>query len=676
MNLDFGKGDWSVFEQGISREWLVTNGLGGYAAATLIGANTRKYHGLLVAALTPPVRRTVLLAKLDERVEVGGLFYNLAVNHTGDGVVESGSIHLQRVALDPLPLFTYSFADMFLEKRVFMVYGQNTTVIMYRVINGSQPAVLHLRPLVNSRDFHWTTEAGRVSFNQQPLERGTCISTVPEVPDLQLYINEGEYVPGDGWYRGMFYTEEQERGQHPYEDHYLPGEFAVRLAPGEEKTVTVVASVEEAAPLPDGPALLAAEMLRLQHLAEQTGLDDGLVRQLALSADAFIVERRSTGTKTVIAGYPWFNDWGRDTMIALPGLTLVTGRYSDAAEILLTFARYAKNGLLPNVFPDAGEEPAYNTVDASLWFFHAVYKYLEYTADFDFVQEHIYPVLRDIVDRHIEGTEFNIHMDEDGLITAGALGLQLTWMDAKVGDWVVTPRHGKAVEINALWYNALRVLELLDSVFGQQVSRPGLAGRVGESFNRAFYYQQGGYLYDVVAPQGADTRFRPNQVIAVSLPFCPVPGEIARQVVARAWQNLYATYGLRSLEPAHPEYRGRYGGDQLQRDGAYHQGTAWSWLMGPFVTAYRKAYGYTSQTREQTGRFLLPFSEHLRQHGVGHVSEIFDGDEPVTPRGCFAQAWGTAEVLRAYVEDYMEVQPPGQERLAKKKAVLNSFSQS
>jgi len=671
VELEFGKGDWRDFETGVSREWLVTNGLGGYAAGTLIGVNTRKYHGLLVAALTPPVRRTVLLAKLDERVEAGGLFYNLAANQTGDGVVESGFIHLQRAVFDPLPLFTYSFSDMFLEKRVLMVHGQNTTVIIYRVINGGGRAVLRLRPLVNCRDFHWTTEAGRVSFRQQPLERGTRLSAVPEVPDLLLHISEGEYIPGDGWYRGLFYAAERERGQHPYEDHYLPGEFAVPLAPGEEKTVTVVASVEDTAPPPDGPALLAAEMLRLWNLSERAGFEDGLARRLALSADSFIVQRRSTGTKTVIAGYPWFNDWGRDTMIALPGLTLVTGRFEDAAEILLTFARYCKNGLLPNVFPDAGEEPAYNTADASLWFFHAVYKYLEYTADFDFIREHIYPVLKEIVHRHIEGTEFSIRMDEDGLLTAGSSGLQLTWMDAKVGDWVVTPRHGKPVEINALWYNALRVMELLDAFFGGPVSRPGLAGRVGESFNRTFYYREGGYLYDVISPRGADTRFRPNQVIALSLPFSPAPVEIARQVLGRVWRNLYATYGLRSLEPAHPEYRGRYGGDQLQRDGAYHQGTAWSWLLGPFVTAYRKAYGYSPQSREQAGRFLLPFREHLRRHGVGHVSEIFDGDEPVAPRGCFAQAWGTAEVLRAYVEDYLEVRPPGRERLEKAAAAGN-----
>jgi len=662
VKLEFGKGDWPDFAAGISREWLVTNGLGGYAAGTLIGVNTRKYHGLLVAALTPPVRRTLLLAKLDERVETGGLCYNLAVNQTAAGVTESGFIHLQRAVFAPLPLFTYSFGELWLQKRVFMVYGQNTTVIIYRVFNGGGPAVLRLRPLVNSRDFHGTTEAGRISFRQQSLAPGQCgarISALPETADLLLYSSAGEYIPDGDWYRGLFYAEEQERGQYPYDDHYLPGAFAVPLTQGEEKTVTVVATTEEAAPAPDGPALLAAELIRILQLIELAGFEDELPRRLTIAADSFIVQRRSTGAKTVIAGYPWFNDWGRDTMIALPGLTLVTGRHDDAAEILLTFARYAKDGLLPNVFPDAGEEPAYNTADASLWFFHAVYKYLEYTGNFDFIAEHIYPVLQEIIHKHIEGAPFNIHMEESGLLTAGSPDLQLTWMDAKVGDWVVTPRQGRPVEINALWYNALRVMELLAGVFGGQNFPPGLADRVGESFNRAFQYQSGGYLYDVVGPQGADTRFRPNQVLALSLPFSPVPAELARQVLGRVWRDLYVTYGLRSLEQTDPAYQGHYGGDQRQRDGAYHQGTAWSWLIGPFVTAYRQAYGYTPQTRAQAGRFLLPFREHLRQHGVGQISEIFDGDEPVTPRGCFAQAWGVAEVLRAYVEEYLELRPAG-----------------
>ncbi|MCG8401870.1 MAG: amylo-alpha-1,6-glucosidase [Firmicutes bacterium] len=660
MRLEFGKGDWQNFADGVSREWLVTNGLGGYASGTLIGANTRKYHGLLVASLTPPVRRTVLLAKLDERFQAGGRVYNLAVNQAAGGVTDAGFIHLQRAVFEPLPVFTYSFGDIFMEKTVGMVYGKNTTVITYRVQNGAEPAALLLRPLVNCRDFHRTAGEGEVQFSQQPGEKGTIITTVPEVPDLRIICSHGEYQPGGQWYRGMFYSEEERRGLHPWEDHYMPGEFVIPLAPLAAIVVTVAATAEPEAPAPDGPALLAAEERRLQETAAGVGLDDGFARSLALSADAFIVNRQSTGAKTVIAGYPWFNDWGRDTMIALPGLTLVTGRYADAAQILSTFARYAEKGLLPNVFPDAGGAPAYNTVDASLWFFHAVYKYLQYTGDFDFVRERIYPVLREILDRHVEGAGFNIRLDpEDGLIMAGSPDIQLTWMDAKVGDWVVTPRHGKPVEVNALWYNALRVMELLARAFGGQAARPGLADRAGASFRRVFHHRAGGYLYDVVSPAGSDARFRPNQVIAAALPFSPVPEQTARRLVRRAWRDLYATYGLRSLEPGHWEYRGRYGGDQVQRDGAYHQGTAWSWLMGPFVTAYRKAHGYSPASREQAGRFLAPFRDHLRQHGVGHISEIFDADEPVTPRGCFAQAWGTAEVLRAYVEEYLEVRPPG-----------------
>lgn len=659
--MEFGKGDWRDFEEGVTREWLVTNGLGGYAAGTIIGANTRKYHGLLVAALTPPVRRTLLLAKIDERMEAGGKVYNLATNQTGDGVVEAGFMHLQRVVVDPLPVFTYSFEDIFLEKQVFMVYGQNTTVILYRVINGAKPAVLRLKPLVNCRDFHWTMEAGRLQFSQEVVDRGVKISAMPEVPDLWLTCDQGTYYPGDEWYRGVFYKLEQYRGLEPDDDHYIPGEFAIVLNPQEEKNITVIASTGEVGEVPnpaDGPALLKAEEQRINKLLAKAGWESEFARRLVISTDAFIVQRQSTGAKSVIAGYPWFNDWGRDTMIALPGLTLVTGRYDEAAEILLTFARYVENGLLPNVFPDEDAEPAYNTVDASLWFFQAVYKYWAYTGDLAFIREYIYPVLREIVQRHIEGTNFNIHMDGDGLISAGSHGVQLTWMDAKVGDWVVTPRQGKPVEVNAVWYNALRIMEKLSRILGLRFDYPDLAERVADSFRREFYYAKGGYLYDVVSDEGHDTRFRPNQVIALSLPYNPVPQAWGRNILNRVWRDLYVTYGLRSLAPDHPEYRGCYGGDQLQRDGAYHQGTAWSWLMGPFITAYRRVHDYSPASRRQAERFLAPFRDHLREHGVGHVSEIFDGNEPITPRGCFAQAWGTAEVLRAYVEDVLEIRPP------------------
>ncbi|MCL6612499.1 MAG: amylo-alpha-1,6-glucosidase [Peptococcaceae bacterium] len=674
MNL--GKGDWPTFEQGIQKEWLVTNGLGGYASSTVIGANTRKYHGLLVASLTPPVRRTLLLAKVDERIETGGRTYNLAANSTSRGVTEFGFIHLQRVLVGSFPTFIYSFADVFFEKTVFMVREKNTTVILYRIKNGSSPTAVRLVPLVNCRDFHWTSRFGQINFSPEPLAvpggAGVSVKCAPGVPPLKiLCLGESVFSPGEGWFWGMFYPGEQERGEQAEEDHFIPGEFVVSLGPGEEKVFSLLATIEEdfdrrrPSGGEPGEEMLAAERDRCRKLLESAGYNDDFARRLVVAADAFVVRRRSTGSGSVIAGYHWFNDWGRDAMIALPGLTLVTGRHGDAREILLTYARYCKNGLIPNMFQDDPRDPLYNTVDASLWYFYAVHKYLQYTGDFDFILERIYPVLKEIAGWYINGTHFNIGMDGDGLIRAGAPDLQLTWMDAKVDHWVVTPRNGKPVEISALWYNALKVLDQLALRAGEDPPHGGLAEKVRESFEEKFWYGRGGYFYDVIRDDERDTRMRPNQVIAMALPHSPVPPARARRALRRVWQELYATYGLRSLSCYHPEYRGVYAGDRVRRDGAYHQGTVWSWLIGPFVTAYRRAHGYSPASRDQAAVFLGPFRDHLRHHGVGYISEIFDGDEPVAPRGAIAQAWGVAEVLRAYVEDVLEIRPEYESQMSK-----------
>lgn len=659
--MHFGKGAWRTFERGIEREWLVTNGLGGFASSTLINANTRRYHGLLVAAHNPPGRRTLHLAKLDEGVRVGETFYNLATNETAGGLAEFGFVHLQRVIVDPLPTFIYSFGDLFLVKKVGMVHGANTTVILYRIHNGPEPGTLILRPMVNCRGYHYMTAAGEIDFRQEPLERGVLIRGRDDVPALRLVAGAGAYRPGEGyWYRDMAYAAERERGETAREDHFVPGRFEVPLAPGAVTTVTILASTEEDLPPPDGEALLRAEEARLAELAAASRLTDPLARRLVQAADAFIVERRSTGAKTVIAGYPWFTDWARDTMIALPGLTLVTGRWNEAREILLTYARQERRGLLPNAFKVGAAEPLYNTVDAPLWFFLAAYKYLQYTGDDDFIRTEIYPVLRKIAAWYVRGTDFGIQMDDDGLIRAGAPDVQLTWMDAKVDEWVVTPRHGKPVEIQALWYNALRVLQKLAARYGDEDPYPRLPERVRESFLRSFWIADagGGWLADVVGDERAvDARVRPNQILAVSLPHTMLDRDRARQVVRKVWRELYVTYGLRSLDPADPDYRGYYRGDRVARDGAYHQGTAWSWLIGPFVTAYRRAEGYSPASRRRAAAFLAPFEDHLRDHGVGYISEIFDGNEPAVPRGCIAQAWGVAEILRAYVEDVLERGP-------------------
>jgi len=658
----FGKSDWRTFERGIEKEWLVTNGIGGYASSTITGANTRKYHGLLVAAHNPPGRQMLHLAKLDERLEAGGRTYNLATNSTGCGACESGYIHLQQVNVDPVPAFTYCFADITLEKIIFMVHGRNTTVILYRIANGARDAVLRLIPMVNCRGHHYITYEGQVDFTQREVAGGVSIKGREGVPPLLLVSSYGTYIPGGSWFKGMAYAVEKERGENCYEDHYIPGYFEVPLRAGENKTVTVFASTEEFISM-DGEELLEKEKARLKKLENQAGYEDALARRLVRAADAFIVSRQSTGSKTVIAGYPWFTDWGRDTMISLPGLALVTRRFEETREILLTYARQCKKGLLPNCFLDGAEEPVFNTVDASLWFFNAVYKYLVYTGDLDFIRDQIYPVLKDIIRWYMKGTDFNIFMDKDGLLNAGTPDVQLTWMDAKIDDWVVTPRNGKAVEINALWYNALCVLENLARACGDEQSYRDLIGLVKKSFANSYWSDSEGYLCDVISPEGKDWRFRPNQLLAVSLPYSMLTVEQGYRIVRKIWQELYATYGIRSLSPEYSEYKGVYIGDRVQRDSSYHQGTAWSWLMGPFVTAYRRVHNYSAASREQARRFISPFRNHLRDHCVGYISEIFDGNEPVIPRGCFAQAWGVAEVLRAYVEDVLEIRPPALDKV-------------
>lgn len=658
----YGKHDWRTFERGVEKEWLVTNGIGGYASSTLICANTRKYHGLLVAAHNPPGNRMLHLAKLDERLTAGGRTYNLAANSTESGVCESGYIHLQQVEVNPFPAFTFVFADITLKKTVFMVQGQNTTVIIYEIINGACPGVLRLHPMVNCRGYHYITNADQIEFTQLPFDGGVRINSRENTPPLLLTISAGVYIPGGDWFRGMFYLEEKERGENCFEDHYLPGYFEVPLAAGENKTVAVFASTQEIH-APDAAKLLAGERARVLDLEEQAGYGQDLARRLVRAADAYIVRRRSTGAKTVIAGYPWFTDWGRDTMIALTGLTLVTKRFADAREILLTYARQCRKGLLPNCFPDEDEAPLYNTVDASLWYFYAVYKYLVYTGDLEFIREQVYPVLKDIIHWYINGTDYHICMDEDGLLHAGTPDVQLTWMDAKVDQWVVTPRNGKPVEVNALWYNAVCVQEGLARVFGEPPIRRNLAEQIKGGFTGVFWREKEGYLCDVIAPEGKDRQVRPNQLLAVSLPFSLMNEAQARRIVRRVWRELYVTCGIRSLSPENSAYQGIYTGDRVRRDGAYHQGTAWSWLMGPFVTAYRKAHNYSAASRVQAQLFLAPFHSHLRDRGIGHISEIFDGDEPVIPRGCFAQAWGVAEVLRAYVEDVLEIRPPALEKI-------------
>ncbi len=663
-----------IFERSICRdiesaldlEWLVTNGLGGYASSTIVGTNTRRYHGLLVAALNSPRERFVLVSKVDEEVEAEGVQYYLGTNeYTPATIHPCGFVHLEEFRLeDGLPVWTYRGGEWELQKQLWMAYGQNTTYITYTLTRAPAPIMLTLRPLVNYRNFHQETK-GRVKWDfmrSEHDEQGCCILRAFEGahPYNLRTIPLMEHIPTGIWYWNFLHRRERERGLDYTEDLYAPGVLRRQLAPGE--TQCFVASSEPTGQFDmNWQRVLEHERNRRKILIAESGLGDEReeISQLVLAADQFIVQRPPTRTSTlpygsaaltVIAGYPWFGDWGRDTMIALPGLFLATRRYPEAAAVLRTYSRYINQGMLPNRFPESGEVPEYNTVDATLWFFVSIWSYIEATGNLDLAAE-LYPLLTDIIDWHIRGTRYGIQVDEtDGLLHAGMPGVQLTWMDAKVEDWVVTPRYGKPVEINALWYNALRIMDELGHRLKRRAGRQRcrqLAEQVAESFPRRFWYTPGGYLYDVVdGPSGDDPSLRPNQIFALSLPFPLVGGEQAQSVLRVVGEELLTPYGLRSLSPHDPAYHGHYEGDIWQRDAAYHQGTVWSWLIGPYISAVHRVRGPQAETR----RLLEPLLQHLSEACIGSISEIFDGDDPFAPRGCVAQAWSVAEVLRTWKE--------------------------
>lgn len=640
------------------REWLETNGLGGYASSSVIGLNTRRYHGLLVASLRPPVERYVLLSKVDELLEVGGDRYELSVNRYPGTIHPQGYRYLERFRLDPFPRFTFRAGPVVVEKSIGMVYGENTVVLRYELLEGPAGADIRLviRPLIAFRDYHSLTAENPSLDGGLDMRPGRIgIHPYSGLPAL-YFAHDASEVDGAGyWYRQFQYEAEQERGQDFQEDLFNPMTLGFDLRREGHANLVVSITARQAA---EAPGLLQKEARRRQAIAAEAPAPDSLVRSLTQAADQFIVARE--GGKTVIAGYHWFADWGRDTMIALPGLTLTTGRADLACSILKEFARHVDQGMLPNRFTDMGETAEYNTVDATLWFFEAARALAEATGDFNFIRSHLYEKFADIIDWHIAGTRHGIRMDEDGLLHAGEPGVQLTWMDAKIDDWVVTPRIGKPVEIQALWYHALRVMEELSERFenaARAKTYGSLARKASRSFNAQFWNAAAGCLYDVIGSEGPDPAIRPNQVIALSLRHSMVTRPKAKQVLEVVERHLLTPYGLRSLSPEDPSYAGVYAGDPRTRDSRYHQGTVWAWLMGPFLTAYVRANGGSAASRAQAAQWLAPFRAHLREAGLGQVSEIFDGDPPHHPRGCIAQAWSVAELLRAAVEDVLVVKP-------------------
>jgi predicted glycogen debranching enzyme len=626
----------------VSREWLETNGIGGFSSSTIIGLNTRRYNGLLTAATKPPVGRLVLLSKLEETLVIDGRRYELSANQYPGVIHPQGFNYQSDFRIDPFPIFTYEIEDLRLTKSVFMVQGQNTTVVQYELTSDKKSELrLEVRPLMAFRDFHSTTHENGALNSQIETEQGQIIfKPYADLPALHLAHDAAQVDANGFWYRNFQYAIEQERGLDFAEDLFNPCKLAFDL--NSRTKVSIVASTEQ-------HDAANADAYRKAEVERRSTSRNDLVTLLKTAADQFIVARERG--ETVIAGYHWFADWGRDTMIALPGLTLVNGRYEVAKHVLAEFSKHVDQGMLPNRFPDAGEAPEYNTVDATLWFFEAVRSFLQYSGDYEFMRTSLYSVLKDIIDWHVRGTRYRIHVDEDGLIFAGEPGVQLTWMDAKVGDHVITPRYGKPVEIQALWYNALRVMEDLAGRFNDAKQEYGaMAAKTRASFNALFWNERAGCLYDVINGEIRDATIRPNQVIAVSLANTMVSKERAMSILRVIERELLTPRGLRTLSPSDPSYIGRYEGGPDRRDGAYHQGTVWPWLMGPYITAYGKTFGRKAG-RRFAATWLENFREHLHEACLGQVSEIFDGDAPHTPRGCVAQAWSVAELLRVTVEN-------------------------
>ncbi|MDQ1274263.1 MAG: hypothetical protein QG591_2893 [Planctomycetota bacterium] len=659
----------------LEKEWLETNGIGGYASSTILGSNTRRYHGLLMAATKPPLGRALLLSKLEEFLCLEGKETPLSTNIYPNAIYPEGYKNLVQFSLNPFPAFDYSMNGLNIKKTVFMVYGENTTVILYQVQKTSpviNTAYLKVRVMVAFRDYHSVTnENPSLKADCKILTNGMCIQPYDTLPPMYLFHNAHSIDNASFWYKNMEYPKEIERGLGAHEDHFSP--FALHFDLNKGTDFFIVASTKEYDKV-DIFKLLNTETSRrkdtciAQHRHNQTipliptpsqGLNEGegkklaeLVESLLAASDSFIVKREDD-KKSIIAGYHWFGDWGRDTMISLPGLTLVQGRFEDARKILLSYAQFLDKGMIPNRFPDYGENPEYNTVDASLWYIHAVYQYVRFAKDLKTIQKDLYGVLREIVAYYEKGTRYNIHMEADGLIYAGVEGVQLTWMDAKIGDWVVTPRKGKAVEINALWYNALKIMSFLAremNLHGESTRYDNLARKVCKSFHDVFWYDEGQYLYDSIDGEIRNSAIRPNQIFAVSLPYPMLSKAQQRRVVDVVKEHLLTPRGLRSLSPKDKDYSGRYCGNPYERDRAYHQGTVWAWLIGPYISAFAKAYAGEKDTIKYIKRLLLTFHEHVFEAGLGTISEIFDGDSPHIPRGCISQAWSVGEILRAYFE--------------------------
>ena len=669
------RGAFRQFDEAIRSEWLVTNGLGGYASSTILGVNTRKYHGLLIAALYPPGDRTVCLAKLDEEVLVGSNSYPLATNEFKDAIFPQGYVFLREFVLDPFPRYVYEVQEIEVQKTVFMPKEKNAVAVKYKILNqGRTEAKIRVYPLLTCRHFHSVIDrsSNQLNFSQQQNGGGVELNFNNPKATVAVQCTLGGFKERSVWIERLYYCKEASRGESNTDDCYQPGYFEIVVPHKRNRDFALVAAASKNSrecreildafgnTIYDVNGQLKSEISERENqfskfyeVRNQVPESDWLNWAL-LAANAFLASDLSDKT-SIMAGYFWFETWGRDTFISLPGLLLVTGKFEESKKILLNFMRHSKQGLIPNFIQDRSGEPAYNTVDATLWYVNAVLQYLKYTGDFKFVKQQLWENLKAIIENHQRGTAFGIHVDSDGLL---AHGPRLTWMDAEVDGEGVTPRAGKAVEIQALWYNALKTMQLLAKKFDElrlAKKYATMAFKAQASFNAQFWNRESGYLFDVVEDSGVDATLRPNQIIAAALDFTVLDANGAGRVVDVVQHKLLTPCGLRTLAQTDLRYKGMYVGNRRSRDQAYHNGTVWAWLLGPYVTACRKAQASSNYELEQRLRVL--FTQQISQAGLGTISEVFDGDPPHEPRGCIAQAWSVAEPLRAYLEDLLWIRP-------------------
>lgn len=664
-----------TLEEGLKREWIITNGIGGYASSTIVGVNTRKYHGLLVAPFTPPGNRTLILSKLDESLEIDGKAYNLYTNICKD-YISDGYKKMVTFEKEYIPIFTYRVEDTIVKKFICMEYGKNTVIVYYYIKNQDSQTKLTLAPVVNCRNFHSVNQQENINLVQDVIENKVKL-IVDNQSQHPIYMNmsEGTYIKHEGdMFHGMYYLEEEKRGQAAVENHVVPGRYEIALEPNEEKYITFVCSLEENIEEIDGKEVISKEIVRLSELTYDSGLLDekikesaspeyiNLVKSYITAADNFVVYRSSFALYTIIAGYPWFLDWGRDSLISFEGLLLKTRRFNVAKEVLLTSIRDMKFGLVPNGYSGYDNRPLYNSVDASLLLFEQVNKFLRYTNEYGWIKENIYPALEKIIEAYtgrIDVDGNNIYMDKDYLISSGTENIQNTWMDAKIGDFVVTPRNGKAVEINAMWYNALKIMEELTTLTkGKEAAKKyaDLASKCQKSFQEKFYNKRRKCLYDVLE----DSKIRPNQIFSLSLsyPVIEPNSEMAKEIFQTVTKKLLTPYGLKTLAKGEPGYRENYEGDMIKRDMSYHQGIIWPWLLGPYYDALNnmikaeKKKADKKELEEQKEKFVQEVrktfeNEMYCNSTVGNIRELYSGtNKTYKPDGTIAQAWSVAEIFR------------------------------